>query len=321
MRRLQHHHIPKVHDVYRQVHRKREETHDLIIEPLADGTLRGVLRRPLTSTERKKLQEAFCCLAVTVEYLHSRAQMVRHKDIKPENILMHGGSVFLTDFGIAHDSLEQQRMTTDNPHPLGTVFYWAPEYEARPNQPRNEKSDIFSLGCVYLELMNKIYSAGLTLPETTRRSWYHSIEHLQAQLVDYERRVKSVSQKGLAALFRRLISRDPAQRPTAEELVRELKRIGGESYFCSECLPEESDEESDEEEEDEEEDDDSGSEEDSPAYTAGTDPNAWRANLVRDSRYAQLVAKHRGNMNAVRSDPQLLALAKRFQQLQTTRRA
>lgn len=40
-----------------------------------------------------------------------RQQMIRHKNIKPQNILLHSGSVIYTDFGISYDSSQASRST------------------------------------------------------------------------------------------------------------------------------------------------------------------------------------------------------------------
>ncbi len=76
--------------------------------------------------------------------------MVRHKDIKPRNILVKGNNVLLTDFGMALDWSDTFETTTRD-ELRKTDKYCAPE--AAANEPRNSKSDIWALGCIFLEMM------------------------------------------------------------------------------------------------------------------------------------------------------------------------
>jgi hypothetical protein len=59
------------------------------------------------------LRRLYGCLANTMEYLHGNK--VRHKDIKPNNILLTEDGVFLTDFGISRDLTDLSQSITDGP--------------------------------------------------------------------------------------------------------------------------------------------------------------------------------------------------------------
>ncbi|KAF2108422.1 kinase-like domain-containing protein [Lophiotrema nucula] len=136
----------------------------LILTPVAKDVLKFMLDRqshdkPLPPEEVKVLRHTFVCLATAIAYLHEHK--VRHKDIKPGNILLSDGRVRLCDFGISRDWSEAGRSTTE-----GQVFdftrrYCAPEVLDR--DPRNSSSDIWSLGCVYLEIITVI--KGYTMEE------------------------------------------------------------------------------------------------------------------------------------------------------------
>lgn len=63
------------------------------------------------------------CLISAVEYLHS--QKIRHKDLKPSNVLLSAKQIWLSDFGSATDFSLQSRSATDNQ--CGTPRYFAPE--------------------------------------------------------------------------------------------------------------------------------------------------------------------------------------------------
>ena len=159
MQRLaSHHHIVNVHAAYVK---KRELT--MILDPAADGgDLAGYLQNYRdqgfhhTSEEMTKenfyqnlvLRTAFGCLASALDFIHS--QTIRHKDIKPQNILIHQGQIMYTDFGLSYDYGDiGQSTTTGNPQGI-TRRYCAPEVVAW--ERRNTKSDVFSLGCVFIEI-------------------------------------------------------------------------------------------------------------------------------------------------------------------------
>ena len=92
----------------------------------------------------------FVCLCQALSYLHGFG--VRHKDIKPENILIdESGSAILTDFGIS------RRFERHTPHATNdewkfTRKYASPEMMKDSNALRDDPSDVFSLGCVFLEM-------------------------------------------------------------------------------------------------------------------------------------------------------------------------
>ncbi|KAI9762431.1 MAG: hypothetical protein M4579_000407 [Chaenotheca gracillima] len=96
----------------------------------------------------KKFQALFGCTASAINYLH--ANKIRHKDLKPGNILLTKDNVYVTDFGMSRDFSGASTSMSDGIE-RGTVKYSAPEvirYE-----PHGRAADIFSLGCIYLEMV------------------------------------------------------------------------------------------------------------------------------------------------------------------------
>jgi serine/threonine protein kinase len=122
----------------------------LLIDPVADGDLRNFLdQTPFPMEDTPALRGYFGCLCSAVMYLHN--EQIRHKDIKPQNILLKNHTVLITDFGTARDWSEESHSTTTGKVAAYTAGYAAPEVVNW--DPRNSSSDIYSLGCVYLDMM------------------------------------------------------------------------------------------------------------------------------------------------------------------------
>ncbi|CAO2655517.1 Nn.00g043200.m01.CDS01 [Neocucurbitaria sp. VM-36] len=148
----------------------------ILMSPVADANLKEFMNAtPLPEEERSFLRTFFGCLAAALRYLHENR--IRHKDIKPQNVLVKGHHVYLTDFGLSLDWSEVNRSTTTGPSSR-TLRYCAPE--VAEHEPRNSSADIWSLGCVFLEIWTVLYDYTITdlnvhMTQTgTASSCYHS---------------------------------------------------------------------------------------------------------------------------------------------------
>lgn len=101
----------------------------LIMDPVADMNLATYLSATTELEHRKHcLRRFFGCLASAINYLHS--QKVRHKDIKPENILVKDRTVLLADFGTSHNWADDSKSSTSGTVGIFTRRYCAPEVAA-----------------------------------------------------------------------------------------------------------------------------------------------------------------------------------------------
>jgi serine/threonine protein kinase len=81
--------------------------YSLILDPVANnGSLEeylGAIRRrgQPSAEEFRILRKTFGYLSSTLAFTHKK--LIRHKDIKLANILLHKGEVLLADFGIVVD--------------------------------------------------------------------------------------------------------------------------------------------------------------------------------------------------------------------------
>jgi serine/threonine-protein kinase len=82
---------------------------------------------------------------------HAHEHGIIHRDLKPSNAMMLAdGTVKLTDFGIAKDLDVTQLTGTHNT--VGTASYMSPE-QCRGERDLTHKSDLYSLGIVFYELL------------------------------------------------------------------------------------------------------------------------------------------------------------------------
>jgi serine/threonine protein kinase len=110
------------------------------------------------STLTRKIAEGMLSVTECVELVatvaealhHAHGKGVFHRDIKPGNILLHtSGKPYIADFGLA---LKEENIGT-GPNYIGTPSYMSPEQARGEGHRVDGRSDIFSLGAVFYELL------------------------------------------------------------------------------------------------------------------------------------------------------------------------
>ena len=137
--------IPHIYSI-----EENEDGLEIIEEYLACQTLSDILdEHTFSNLEAYQIIRQLC---IILDVLHQQDPQIIHRDIKPENIFYDGKQVYLFDFDIARNYIENQKRDTTV---LGSQGYAAPEqfgfYQT------DIRSDIYSLGVLYHVLLtNKL---------------------------------------------------------------------------------------------------------------------------------------------------------------------
>lgn len=168
--------------------------------------------------EQQKDVPAEVAAAFTIEIAKAleaaHAAGIVHRDVKPENVLLHENrNLKLTDFGIA-DMLDAQSMTATG-QILGSPGHMAPEQiEGKDCDPR---TDLFSLGTVLY------YLATGRLPFTGRNPHQVLKRILDGEYAD-PLRVNPTLGGRMRAMIVKALERDPADRyPSARAMISDLE--------------------------------------------------------------------------------------------------
>jgi len=142
----------------------------------------------------------------------AHAHHLVHRDIKPQNLfLLEDGTVKVVDFGLATG-------IDDKNERVGTPHYMAPE--VCENAKAETASDIYGLGIVLFHLLTgQPPYAGKDITQIMRA-------HIAGVPLRPERERPGLG-KDVGDVVRLLTKRDPLMRPTADEVVEALDRIGG----------------------------------------------------------------------------------------------
>src|SRR6202790_2954096 len=155
-------------------------------------------------------------LAAALGELHQQGLI--HKDIKPANILVDSasGAVWLTGFGIA-SRLPRERQPAEPPEMIaGTLAYMAPEQTGRMNRSIDSRSDLYSLGVTFYEML----TGALPFKASDPMEWVHC--HIARQPVTPDQYAKEIPAP-LSAIVMKLLAKTAEQRyQTAAGVARDL---------------------------------------------------------------------------------------------------
>jgi serine/threonine protein kinase len=156
---------------------------------------------------------------------HAHRQGVLHRDIKPANVLIDDhGRPRLIDFGLARRSDLDSSLTRDGAV-VGTPAYMSPEQALGFSRQVDERSDVFSLGVIFFEVLTgqRPYAAMPSgLSETDAPGASKSPSPVPTPSA---RSINAAVPAGLNRICMRAIAQDPRQRyESARALSDDLDR-------------------------------------------------------------------------------------------------
>lgn len=156
-----------------------------------------------------------------LEYAHSKLDdhgvplKLVHRDVSPNNIMItKEGEVKLTDFGVAKAA---QFMEEDDEYLVGSVEYMSPEQA--DCGPVDHRSDLFSLGLVYYELLT-----GVRIFACKHNNIEKTLELLKKTHIPDAKHYRSDINDEIVAILKKCLEKDPEKRyKDAGELSYDLE--------------------------------------------------------------------------------------------------
>jgi len=147
---------------------------------------------------------------------------VVHRDLKPSNVLLAEDGPKVIDFGISRP--KDSELRTETGKLIGTPPFMAPEQFRRPREV-GPAADIFALGSVMVHA------------STGRGPFDSDSPYVVAYQVVHDEPDLTGVPTNLAPLVLRCLAKEPEDRPTPDELMRELRSVAA-SYDTQSFIPE-----------------------------------------------------------------------------------
>ncbi|MEW2615461.1 serine/threonine-protein kinase [Streptomyces sp. NPDC047880] len=171
---------------------------------------------PMSPAELRRLMAG---LAEALRDIH-RVGVV-HRDLKPSNVLLAEDGPKVIDFGISRP--KDSELRTETGKLIGTPPFMAPEQFRRPREV-GPAADVFALGSVM------VHAA------TGRGPFDSDSPYIVAYQVVHDEPDLTGVPESLAPLVVRCLAKEPEERPTPDELMRELRSVAA-SYDTQAFIP------------------------------------------------------------------------------------
>ena len=234
LNRARHGHVVRLIMTY--FYENRSGPRFAMIMDFADGHLDEYLKLKKPRAKISHLAQWFGCLIGAVTYIHKIG--IRHRDIKPTNILVKNEEVLLADFGISKMGVGKTIRTTAVQARARTQNYCAPEVDN--GSTRGRSADIFSLGAVFLEMLiahsypTQRGKLAIALAFPGGPSYPQKIDKVHEFMEQLRTDVNSDSwQSTVLLLCMEMLQTDRNNRPRAEDAVVRLMSPGASLAPCT----------------------------------------------------------------------------------------
>ncbi|MBX9667647.1 MAG: serine/threonine protein kinase [Candidatus Obscuribacterales bacterium] len=153
---------------------------------------------------------------------HAHSKNILHRDIKPSNVMLADDrrkpdSVKLVDFGLAKQMTGDQELTKTG-SAMGSPPYMSPE--AVHGKDVDERSDIYSLGCLFFEML-------AARPPFIGDTQFHTMmAHIHKLAPSISEVTEKTYDDEVEEFVRKCMAKDPANRfQNMEEVVSQLEQI------------------------------------------------------------------------------------------------
>jgi len=185
-------------------------------------------------------------------FLHNKH--IRHKNIRPGNILISDREVFISGFGLSPDWSDSDSDDPEGQPNALTRRYSAPE--VIKGESRGFESDIWSLGCVYLEMWTMLRGGSMadldahlgedgsySSTDFDLEAWITIVDATPSQSSD------SSSSDTPLTWIRSMLHHNPTQRPTARVIHSMIQKAStspraGDMFIGHCCISEDAESES-----------------------------------------------------------------------------
>eukprot|EP01133_Synstelium_polycarpum_P012204 gene12204-14286_t len=163
-------------------------------------------------------------MTLGIQCLHNWTPQIVHRDFKSLNLLVNEDwECKVCDFGLSRFN------TADNLETLGkirgTFAYCSPEVANGSGSPYTTKSDIYSIGIVFWELLIRVLTGEYSRPYS---EYAHIKMDFQIMLNSKEGLRPTLPAQcplGLDLLYKQCVHQEASQRPSCEEIIKALNQL------------------------------------------------------------------------------------------------
>ncbi len=153
--------------------------------------------------DEEQILDWFLQICLALKHIHSKR--ILHRDLKTQNIFLTSkGDVKIGDFGIARVLQNTYDVAQTA---IGTPYYLSPEI--CQERPYNQKSDIWSVGCILYELLTLRHA----FDGNSMKSLVYKI------LKGVPPPISEVYSPEIRGMVSEMLTKDPAKRPSIRQIL------------------------------------------------------------------------------------------------------